>query len=473
MRPEFLPHNLFMKGIDHYLENDPHLGYLNSLKYILEPSLLKEIPLQVPGVYILTGARQVGKSTLLKLLIKQLLLDKTCMPDQILYLPCDIVLSFRELITEIEHFFSRCTPGKPFYVFIDEVTYVKDWDRAIKHFADLGHFRQGSTLITGSDSTILQEGMKRFPGRRGTAPQTDFHFYPLSFSEYTRLVEPSLWQEVEPAHKAGNSFLQEPVDENMKSIASAFPAGHMEELTSLFNRYLLTGGFLTATNELGMQGTIGRYVYNTYIQWILGDFLKRNKKESSLKEIVLAVSDRLGKQVSFQNITAATSIQNHTTVREYLQILENMDVLFVMDALREDKLMAAPKKAKKLHFSDPFIAAALMCWSKDVYEYWDFVQQNLVPESHLKADVVEGVIASLFKRRYKSFYIKAETEVDLSIITGKSFFPIEIKNSASLKRNDLKQVLKYQQGIIGYRGTQMGKFEHLDVLPLPILALFV
>lgn len=473
MRPEFLPHNLFMKGIDHFLENDPHLSYLNSLKYVLEPELLKEIPLHVPGIYILTGARQVGKSTLLKLLIKHLLVDKTCAPDQIFYLPCDIVLSFRELITEIERFFSRCLPGKPFYVFIDEVTYVKDWDRVIKHFADLGYFQQGSTLITGSDSTILRAGMKRFPGRRGTAPQTDFHYYPLSFSEYTRLVEPLLWQDVEPVHEAGSRFIQEPVEKNMKGIASVFPTDQMEELVSLFNRYLITGGFLTATNELGMQGTLGRYIYNTYIHWILGDFLKQNKNENSLKEIVLAVSDRLGKQVSFQSITAATSIQNHSTVREYLQILENMDVLVVMDALREDKLMAAPKKAKKLHFTDPFIATGLICWSKDIYEYWDFVRKELIPETFLKADVVEGVIASLFKRRYKSFYIKAENEVDLSIITGKSFFPIEIKNSSSLKRNDLKQVLKYKQGIIGYRGMQMGKFEHLDVLPLSILALFV
>lgn len=473
MRPEFQPHNLFNKNLDLYLNNDPHLGYLKSLKYILEPSLLNEIPLQKPGVYILTGARQVGKSTLLKLLIKQLLLNKTCNPDQIFYLPCDTIISFHELITEIDHFLTQRQQVKFFYLFIDEVTYVKEWDRAIKHFADLGYFRQGSVLITGSDSTILQEGMKRFPGRRGTASKTDFHYYPLSFSEYIRLAEPSLQETVKRVHDAGSLYLREPFKYQAQDIEITLKKDHPEALSSLFNRYLITGGFLTAVNEFGTHDNIGQYVYNTYIQWVIGDFLKRNKKEDFLKEIIFAVSERLGKQVSYNNITAATNIQNHSTTQEYIQILMDMDVLFLLEALREDKLRAAPKKLKKLHFSDPFIASALICWARGLHNYWNFVEENILRDSHLKAEMVEGVIAALFRRHFKAFYIKAETEVDLSLVIGNAFLPIEIKHSAALKKNELKQILKYKTGIIGYKGMQMGKFEHLHVLPLPVLALFI
>jgi uncharacterized protein len=473
MRPEFLPHNLFINNIDLYLENDPHLAYLEKQKYIQQPSLIHDIPLHIPGVYILTGARQVGKSTLIKLFIKQLLLNKTCPPEQVFYLPCDIIRSFQELISEIDHFFNRCQRDQFFYLFIDEVTYVKDWDRVIKYFADLGYFRQGVVLITDSDSVVLQEGIKRFPGRRGTADKTDFHYYPLSFFEYVQLADPSLGQMFGEVHKAGAVYLEEPLEKNMQGIQAVFPADRVRELDSLFNQYMVTGGFLTALNALGMHDRIDDYVYNTYIQWVIGDFLKKNKKENLLKELIISLSERLGKQISYQNITAATSIQSHSTTQEYLQVLNHMDVLFVLEALREDKFRAAPKKPKKVHFSDPFIANALICWAREIPNYWDFAEKHFLQESQLRTEILEGVIASLFRRKFKSFYIKAETEVDLCLITGKTFLPIEIKDSPNLKKNHLKQILKYKTGIIGYKGMQMGSFDHLHVLPLPLLALFI
>jgi predicted AAA+ superfamily ATPase len=150
-----------------------------------------------------------------------------------------------------------------------------------------------------------------------------------------------------------------------------------------------------------------------------------------------------------------------------------MDVLFVLEALKEDKLRAAPKKSKKIHFSDPFIATALICWAREAYNYWSFVQANIIQGSQLKTEILEGAIASLFKREFRTFYIKAENEVDLCLLTGNSFLPIEIKYSLNLKRNDLKQILKYKTGIISYKGTQIGNFEHLPAIPLPILALFI
>lgn len=473
MRPEFNQHNLFRKSIGLYLANDPNLSYLESLKYVLEPNLVDEIPIDTPGVYILTGARQVGKSTLVKLLIKKILSEKKQEPEHIFYLPCDLIISFHELINEVEHFLSSLPQGSSFYLFIDEITYVKSWDRAVKHFADLGYFRRGSVLITGSDSSILKEGMKRFPGRRGTAPETDFHYYPLSFGEYVLLVEPELEPVVRQTRHSGNQYLINPSQETAEQAVKTISPEIVNTLTALFERYLISGGFLTAINELGKNDRIGRYVYNTYIQWIIGDFLKRNKKEHSLKEIMLSLSHRLGKQVSFQNITSATGIQHHSTTQEYLQMLLDMDVIFVLEALREDKLTGAPKKQKKIQFSDPFIAATSICWARGIHDYWEFVQQHIINDSLLKSEIVEGVIASLFRRHYKTYYIKGETEVDISIVTGERFFPIEIKYAGSLKANELKQILKYPHGIVAYKGDEYGRFRHLDVLPLPVTALFV
>jgi hypothetical protein len=63
--------------------------------------------------------------------------------------------------------------------------------------------------------------------------------------------------------------------------------------------------------------------------------------------------------------------------------------------------------------------------------------------------------------------------VDIAILSKKGFLPVEIKWTENLRKNDLKQILKYKKGIIGYKGRKIGKFEQLYVLPIPILALFV
>ncbi|MEW6687089.1 MAG: hypothetical protein AB1393_12950 [Candidatus Edwardsbacteria bacterium] len=83
MKNELQPHNLFKKDINSYLNNDPHLNHLRDMKYIFRSSLEKKIPLHLPGIYILTGGRQVGKSTLIKLVIKNLLMEEKVSPHQI------------------------------------------------------------------------------------------------------------------------------------------------------------------------------------------------------------------------------------------------------------------------------------------------------------------------------------------------------------------------------------------------------
>ena len=466
MQTEFQPHNLFKKDINSYLDNDPHLSNLKEAKYVFHSSLKDQIPLHIPGIYILTGGRQVGKSTLIKLMVKDLLLQKKASALQIFYVPCDLLQRYQELVFIMERIFEEIDKEKYFYLFLDEITYVKEWDRAIKYFADLGYITRGSILITGSDSLILKESMKKIPGRRGKAEKNDFHYYPLSFSEFTILTLPELANEVKKIKKL-SAIVDEPSSEAFSSLEKNIASDTIQMIGESFQRYLLSGGFLPAINEYGRNKKIGKYVYRTYQQWVIGDLLKRNKKEHFLKEIITILGERLGKQLTMHGIASATEIQHHSTIQEYLAILEDMDVIFIQQALREDKLKPAPKKAKKIHFADPFIMQALLSWVRDIDNPLELI------ESPYKGDIVEGCVSSLFKRKYKIYYIKSEGEVDMAILSGKGFLPVEIKWREDLPRNELKQILKYKNGIIGYKGIQFGRYEQLYVLPIPILALFV
>lgn len=440
---------------------DPHLIKLQGLPFIYRSSIERVLPIHTPGIYILTGGRQIGKSTLLKLIILRLLAEEGIAPEQIYYLPCDTIADFKQLLFEIEQFRTTLKSTKPFFLFIDEITYVSEWDRTIKHLADTGFFQWGCTVITGSDAIILKEAMSRFPGRRGKAEKQDFHLYPLSFFEYTALHEKELAEHFIEARQRFAANMHIPTVDKKKS----------SKLTGHFEKYLLTGGFITAINDLAANNLISETTYNIYIQWILGDMLKRNKQELYLREIITALIPRIAKQITWHNITDAMSIEHHQTVIDYLNILERMDIVTIQHALREDKLQPAIKKAKKVNFCDPFIFHAMHGWIKNETKKFGLAIRICEESSDLINSLIEGCLVSLFKRNSDVYYLKAEGEVDIALLKEKSFFPIEVKRSLSINKKELKQILKYKRGIIAYSGLEPGRFEHLDAVPIPLLAM--
>lgn len=65
MDPRFSPHNRHLSGLEPFLEYDPHLERLRSQPLVHTSPLLGVLP-SVPGIYSITGGRQVGKSTVMK-----------------------------------------------------------------------------------------------------------------------------------------------------------------------------------------------------------------------------------------------------------------------------------------------------------------------------------------------------------------------------------------------------------------------
>ena len=109
------------------------------------------------------------------------------------------------------------------YLILDEVSYIKDWDKGIKFAADTGLLDDTIFMITGSDMTIIQEARARFPGRRGKALVQDFHLYPLSFGEFI----------------------------DLKKID---PKSYIDDLFIQFHEYLAHGGYMTAINDIAKIG---------------------------------------------------------------------------------------------------------------------------------------------------------------------------------------------------------------------------
>ena len=76
MDPRFLPHNTHLEEPLAFRDRDPQLRHLKRLPKSYRPPLLDSIPRDAPGVYTLGGGRQVGKTTLLKLWMAELLEER-------------------------------------------------------------------------------------------------------------------------------------------------------------------------------------------------------------------------------------------------------------------------------------------------------------------------------------------------------------------------------------------------------------
>lgn len=447
----FEQHNLHRaESIEAFEAFDPQLRKLKQLPLQHKAELLKKLPTQQPGIYSLTGGRQVGKTTLLKQWMLQLLTQYEVQADCVHFLSGELLSDHTQLVEYLQSLLRVTSDDRLQYIAIDEVTYIKDWDKAIKYLADAGQLDAIVLLLSGSDLAMLTESRVRFPGRRGKADTVDFHFYPLSFYETLEL-------------KNDITDLQA----KLRSPIDRLEDDDWRILGQHFNAYLCHGGYLTAINDWVQNQSIDTATLATYSDWIRGDTIKRNRQERYLKDILRAILKHYGSQVSWHTLGKSLSIDHHKTVADYVELLSDMDALFIQYALNENQLTFAPKKGRKLHFNDPFIYHAVNSWVSSAHDPNDLMQ-SVVNDYETSSHLVESVVATHFHRWYETYYIKAEGEVDVAYIHQGRFWTIEVKWRNQLDNKTLKQIGKYKQAEIWSKTRHQGQINGIPVWPLLI-----
>jgi hypothetical protein len=437
MDTRFLPHNTHREGPLHFSAQDPQLRRLKRLAYAYTPDLLAVLPDKVPGIYSITGGRQIGKTTLLKQWMEKLLKEKVN-PQAIIFVSGELIDDYHTLLYLLQTELEQMPAQALRFFIIDEITYIRDWDKAVKYAADAGWLDDVVLMLTGSDSSLIQEARVRFPGRRGKADGVNFHLYPLSFREVVQLKNPLC---------------------DMPSTTLLYAE---------WNNYLLHGGYLTAMNDMAEYGIVLPATLATYSDWIRGDMLRRGKQGHYLREVLGAVIKRYTSQITWNALAKDLSIDHPHTVADYIALLESMDAVFVQSALLEDKLLAAPKKAKKVIFCDPFIFHAIRAWLFPVKNPFQEQMQPIVQNPDWCGKLVEAATVSQYRRFFPTYYIKAEGEIDIAYLDGQRIFPIEIKWTNQLHVKDLKQVMKYPNSKILTKNNMPGEINHIPTIPLPL-----
>jgi len=186
MDPRFLPHNTHLEEPAAFIQLDPHLRQLNKLPLVHQSDLISRFSKLDTGIYTISGGRQVGKTTLLKQWMATLIKDAVD-PATIAFMTGELIDDHHSLVRLITELLNEMPDEDLKYLIVDEVTYIKDWDKAVKYLADAGLLENVVLMQTGSDLIIIREARMHFPGRRDASGTVDFHLYPLCFCEFVNL----------------------------------------------------------------------------------------------------------------------------------------------------------------------------------------------------------------------------------------------------------------------------------------------
>lgn len=339
------------------------------------------------GNFLLVGPRQVGKTTYLKLIIKQLI-EQKINPKNLIYFSCEPLKNFEEIV-EIVRFMDSLISGAK-YFFFDEITFIPDWQRAVKYILDSSLKENKTFYITGSSSLRLKK--ETFPGRDIKTKE----FLPLSFKKFCQVFGSANLKFCLASWSADKIESSEIYQKTKESFF------YLSEISVLFDKYLQCGGFPRSMYEFMEGEGIRDETYEIYWHWLISDIAKIERSERITKSILLAVLKNYGTRFSLNSAAKEMEIGSHITIRDYLEILEDLFVLrniFPFDSKRKAE---AFRKMRKVYFTDGFLFKV----------FKKMLTQQSIEEKEVSF-IVEGVVAEHLKRSVnRVFYQTGTKEID-------------------------------------------------------------
>ena len=424
-------------------------------------------------VYSLRGPRQVGKTTLIKLQIKEFL-EKNTSPWNILYHTLDMSDTKQDVVDVIETYMrisAKHSKNNRCYIFLDEVTSVRDWQKGIKWLVDGDRLKNCTVMATGSQAINIRNSTELMPGRRGVINDSyDKVLLPMKFSEYATLAS----QNIRDLIHDNNLFLSQnrktiftkllnlEVDESLDNLQA-----HQNELNELLNEYMLTGGIPRIIDEKVKTGIIDEHLYMTYLETITGEWNRMTKNETLLKQFCGAIIKSQGSNTSWSNISKNAEVGSPNTASDYADILKDLFALSIIQKYRIDSKIPMIKKEKKIYFRDPYFLHIFNGWmsAKDSFT----TSLDYIHEEVNQGRIIEGITAdhlirlafTLNKKKQTFDYSnhvfywkdKNKKEVDFVLYDGQDIeVPIEVKYRNKINHRELSGLTSF----LDATGTKSG-----------------
>lgn len=370
-------------------------------------------------VVLVTGPRQVGKSTLLEQIRAE---NRT-------YVTLDDPQISQLAQTDPALFLQTFQPP----VLIDEVQYAPQLFPHIKMLVDKQKLK-GMFWLTGSQPFQLMEKVSEsLAGRVG-------------------ILELQGLSQAEKNQTEGMPFLPDTLMLNNRKPYN---------VNSIY-KIILKGSFpeLYATPQLNKNTFYGSYI-KTYIERDIRK-LTNVQDERLFLTFLKVTAARTGQLLNYADIAKDVGV-TEMTVKSWISLLITSGLVYLLQPYYNNMTSRAIK-TPKLHFMDTGLCAYLCGWtSAETLSLG--AMSGAIFESYVVSEIIKSYIHNNEQAQFYFYRDKEKHEIDLLIERDNVFYPIEIKRTAAPKEDDVKTFrLLQKMNVSAGRGAVVCLYDNL--LPL-------
>ena len=367
-------------------------------------------------IIVIYGPRQVGKTSVLKYLIKHYIRKNAFYFD--LELPNLLELCNKGAERVFEYLIQKGADEKSkIFLIIDEIQYLDDPSRFLKIMHD--HYPLIKLIVSGSSTFEIKKKFKESLAGR----TINFELYPLSFEEFL-------------IFKNKNYKLNEENDEIIN-----------KELVGLAEEYIRFGGYpkiVLENSEEKKHAFLGQII-NTYVRKDIRD-IGDIRNISVFNKLLELLASQSGQILNILEISNTLKI-NRETLMAYMDLLENTFIIKRISPFHKN-LRSELSKNPKIFFLDTGMMHLL--WLKEF------------PKVVLGNSFETFVFLELIKTNKKINFWRTTNKQEIDfIIQDKKLYAIEVKlNFQNVDNKSLKFFsVNYKSKIetIGLKGEKIGR----------------
>jgi len=386
----------------------------------LENEIL-EASKQFPAL-IVTGPRQVGKTTMLQRLAEA----------ERKYVSLDDPLARSMAKNDPGLFLQRYKPP----VIIDEIQYAPEILPYIKIYADT-HKRKGEFWLTGSQSFHMMKNVTESLAGRMAIIQ----MFGLSASEISDVKSKPFVCD----HQAMLERLNERTPQNLHDVYERIHKGSMP---------------VAYSGEFTWERFYSAYV-NTYLQRDIKD-LTQVGDELAFLNFMTACAARTSQMVNYADLAKDVGI-SAPTAKQWLSILVSSGIITLIQPYFNNVLKRAIK-SPNMYFMDTGLCAYLTRWDSG-----KTLEVSAMSGAFFETYVVSEILKSYYNagKRPPIYYYRDTDgkEIDLILEQNNTLYPIEIKKSANPGKDATKNF-----NVLNKSGKEIGEgcvvCLYSDVFPL-------
>jgi predicted AAA+ superfamily ATPase len=353
--------------------------------------IIKEISKSFP-VLLLTGPRQVGKTTLFEM----------CSTQKMQYVTLDD-LDARQMAQNDPGLFIQ-TYKTP--LIIDEVQYAPQLFSYIKIAVDREK-KNGIYWLTGSQKFHLMKGItESLAGRVAIVDLLGFSNAEIENREKIKPFIPDLkW--INEARKKIKKPKQ--LDAIYKQIwRGSFPKVNVNKKES--TRQIFYSSYI-----------------RTYLQRDVKDILKISD-ETAFYNFLSAVASRTGNLLNYNDLARDVGIDNKTA-KAWLSILETSGLVYVLNSYHNN-LTKRLVKTPKIYFLDTGLCTYLTKWT-DAKSLQNGAMSGAILETYIFTEILKSYWHNGLEPNFYYYRDTDQKEIDLVIETADTLYPIEFKKTAT------------------------------------------